>query len=119
MSKALPASFIEAGNAFDNYDFGAEWKSDTNVLLAEQFTPEFLQCPSSPSRVEQNGGFEISASDYALSKGPDGYLYRRNVSVGMFDVNVETSLADIRDGTSNTFMLGEAASDPQIEGVDT
>lgn len=111
--------YLEGGNISDRYDLFSDWRSAENVDLAASYAPKFLNCPSSPSLVTQNGGFQIAASDYALSKGPDGFLYRRQVSVGMFDVNVETSLSDIRDGLSNTFMLGEAVSDPTLDGAAT
>ena len=111
--------YLESNNVADQYDRFSDWKSDTNQQLAASYSPEFLNCPSSPSLVTQNGGFEIPASDYALSKGPDGFLYRRSQSVGMFDVNVQTALADIHDGLSNTIMIGEAVSDPNLEAAAT
>lgn len=111
--------YLDGGNVFDRYDLLSDWRSTGNVDLAASYAPKFLNCPSSPSLVEQNGGFQIAASDYALSKGPDGFLYRRQRSVGMFDVNAETSLADVRDGLSNSLMLGEAVSDPNLDGAAT
>ena len=111
--------YLEAENVADMYDLSSDWRSVENHQLAGQFDPTFLRCASSPSFCEQNGGFSIPASDYALSKGPEGYLYRRTNSVGMFDVNVETKFADVRDGLSNTFMIGEAASDPMLDAAAT
>ena len=111
--------YLEAENVANRYDLSSHWRSVENLQLTEQFEPTFLRCASSPSFCEQNGGFAIPASDYAMSKGPDGYLYRRTSSIGMFDVNVETKFADVRDGLSNTFMIGEAASDPMLDAVAT
>ena len=111
--------YVEAGNVYHQYDLSTDWRSDNNVALAASFDPQFLNCPTSPTFCEQNGGYNIAASDYALSKGPDGFLYRRRQSVGMFDVNVETSLADVQDGLSNTFVLGEAASNPRLDALAT
>ena len=111
--------YLEASNTYQLYDFSSDWRSPINVETAMALEPQFLRCHSSPSLCEQNGGFEIAASDYALSKGPDGFLYRRQTSVGMFDVNVETRLADVLDGLTNTFMLGEAVSDPTMDSEST
>ena len=111
--------FLESNNVANQYDLSLTWISDSNRTLAENFTPPFLQCPSSPSICAQNGGIDIPASDYALSKGPDAFLYRRNKPVGMFDVNAELELASVLDGLSNTYMIGEAVSDPNLDAIAT
>jgi len=111
--------FLEANGIAVQYDRDSSWKSPVNRALAESVPLKMMQCPSSPSLVIQNGGFEISATDYAFSKGPDGFLYRRSKSVGMFDVNTELALAAVLDGLSNTFMMGEAASDPNLDAEAT
>ena len=111
--------FLESNSIADQYDCTSTWKSAANRALAESVPLKILQCPSSPSLVVQNGGFEISASDYAFSKGPDAFLYRRSIPVGMFDVNAELDLAAVLDGLSNTFMMGEATSDPNLEAAAT
>jgi prepilin-type N-terminal cleavage/methylation domain-containing protein len=111
--------YVEANAVADQYDLAVDWKSVNNRQLAENTSLQILRCSSSPSLCEQNGGFNIQASDYALSKGPDGYLYRRSKSIGMFDVNVKTRVADVMDGLSNTFMIGEAVSNPNLDAFAT
>lgn len=111
--------FVESSAIADLYDNDSSWSSPANRMLAENFTPAVLQCASSPSICDQNGGIEIPASDYALSKGPDAFLYRRARTVGMFDVNARLNLADVHDGLSNTYMIGEAVSDPNLEAAAT
>jgi prepilin-type N-terminal cleavage/methylation domain-containing protein/prepilin-type processing-associated H-X9-DG protein len=55
------------------------------------------------------------ASDYVMSKGTNAYLDQNSASIiptsarGAFDINSMVKIADFTDGTSNTFLLGEAA----------
>ncbi len=77
-----------------------------------------FQCPSSSSYVDQHGGRPGAATDYAFCKGPSSTLCRNSIgSLGAFDVNSKVSMALIRDGTSHTMILGEAASDPSISAA--
>ena len=107
--------FIEQGNIFSQWDFTSDWKSANNIALAQMEIPIF-RCPSNPGTYSQTGGFQGALSDYAMSKGPDSSLYFREETIGPFDINSNTRFADIQDGSSNTFLLGEAASSSQIEG---
>ncbi len=107
--------FFEQGNVFQRWDFGSDWKSPVNRALALINIPT-LRCPSSTGGYDQFGGVEGAVSDYAMSKGPDGSLYTNPNPVGPFDVNSEVTFADISDGSSNTFFMGEATSSDQIEG---
>ena len=105
--------FIEQKNIYDQYDFTVDWKTSPNVDLVANSISVFL-CASNDSEVEQNGGVSGAPLDYALNKGPLSYLHNQYLDVGMFDVNSSNSLASVTDGTSNTFMLGEAASNSQL-----
>jgi prepilin-type N-terminal cleavage/methylation domain-containing protein/prepilin-type processing-associated H-X9-DG protein len=70
-------------------------------------------------------GFPTSLSptpgttDYMLCKGTNAFLDSNSFSSvpggakGAFDINSNTKIADIQDGTSNTFMVGEAAGASQ------
>lgn len=105
--------FVEQRNIYDQYDFNVDWKTSPNVeLLVNRIS--VLLCPSNDSGVEQDGGINGAPLDYALCKGPLAYLHNQQLNVGMFDVNSENSLASVTDGTSNTFMLGEAASNSEL-----
>ena len=82
-----------------------------------------LHCPSnSLSEVgeSETGAFAGAATDYAFSKGSLSYLSDSDDSQnGMFDVNSDRKLAAVTDGLSNTMMLGEAASNPNLEAAGT
>jgi len=108
--------FIEQGNIFQQWDFSSDWKSPTNRALALIPIP-VLKCPSTSGGYNQFGDIEGATSDYAMSKGPDGSLFINPNPVGPFDVNSEVTFADISDGSSNTFFMGEVASSSEIEGV--
>lgn len=106
-------AYLEQKNVSDQYDFDQPWNSANNRAVAETSISTFL-CPENSSRVEQNGGPTGQPTDYAFCKGDLAYLSRKRVSRGLFDINSKTRFADIRDGSSNTFMVGEAASSPNI-----
>lgn len=105
--------FVEQNNLYDLYDFSTDWKSDNNAPLAETRIDVF-QCASNDSQVVQDGGVPGSGLDYALNKGSLAYLHKQGLNDGMFDVNSKTRFASISDGSSNTFMMGEAASNSRL-----
>ena len=105
--------YLEQSNTFRQYSLGQPWNSLANLIVGEPSISTFL-CPENDPRVEQNGGINVSPSDYAFCKGDVAYLSRFHVSTGLFDINSKTRFADIRDGASNTFMVGEVASNPLI-----
>lgn len=105
--------FLEQKSVAEQYDLDQPWNSIGNRAVAETSISTFL-CPENSSRIEQNGGLAGQPSDYAFCKGDLAYLSRTHVSTGLFDINSATRFSDIRDGSSNTFMVGEAASNPGI-----
>lgn len=105
--------YIEQNNVFKLYDFNQAWNSVANQPIA-QMNISMFQCPENSSRVTQDGGFAGQASDYAFNKGDLAYLSRTHESTGLFDINSATRFRDIKDGASNTFMIGEVASNPDI-----
>ena len=105
--------YVEQQNLFDLYDFSSDWKSENNAPLAQQRVEVFL-CPSNDSLVEQDGGIPGEAVDYALCKGSLAYLHNQGLRDGVFDVNSKTTFAYMTDGSSNTILMGEAASNPRI-----
>ena len=64
--------------------------------------------------MPDSGGFAGQATDYAFSKGPLAYLCLRSSVEGMFDINSGVRYADIADGASNSFAMGEATSSPGL-----
>ena len=112
---------IEQQSLSDRMDLKSSWKTGQNAIAAQ--TPiEVFQCPSSPSSLSLDGGFAGAVTDYAFSKGPEAFLckeQRPSFFNGMFDVNSKISRAHIKDGLSNTFAMGEAASSAGLEGTST
>ncbi len=91
------------------YNFNLPWRHPSNVA-ATNVAISVFRCPTAGAPVPQNGGYPMPGTDYAFSKGPRAYLCLRGVGGGMFDVNSRIRTADVRDGLSNTFAMGEAAT---------
>jgi len=108
---------LEQNNLYQQYDLTSDWKTGINAELAKTEIPIF-RCPSSNRDFDQFGAFEGALSDYAMCKGPSASLVRNSKNqMGVFDVNSATTFAEIRDGSSNVFLIGEAISDKRIETV--
>jgi type II secretory pathway pseudopilin PulG len=111
---------IEQGAVAALYNFNADCASAANQAARESPIPLFL-CPSAQGgspRFNTTGGVKFAGTDYAPDNGyaaaleSAGYV---DVSVnrnGILDVNVAYSIPEIRDGTSNTFLLSEDAGRP-------
>lgn len=107
--------FMEEKALHDGYNFNEDWLSINNRAIV-QSPITTLQCPSSGSRVSQNGGIAGSPTDYALCKGDEAFFCSakgRRSQRGLFDVNSATRHGSISDGNSKTIALGEAVSDPE------
>ena len=109
--------YCEQNNIADQYDMSSSWSSTTNLPLA-QLSVEVLNCPSNPTAFEQTGNIEGTKSDYALSKGPTAALFAASPE-GMFGINQQVKMGAITDGTSNTFLIGEAASNDKTPARST
>ena len=106
---------IEKNNVYDQYDFTLDWKSGSNLALTTIKIDTFL-CASNNSGIGQDGGLPGEPTDYAFNKGSRSTLSALpGSSTGPFGVNSKTRMGELRDGSSSTFMMGEAASDPELE----
>lgn len=112
--------YLEQQNLYDLVDFSKSWKDAPNLRVA-QTTVETYLCPSSPSSVAMDGNKPGAPADYAFSKGPEAFLCSKPVPgfTGMFDVNSKIQRAHVKDGLSNTFAMGEAASSASLEATST
>ena len=100
---------LEQNNIADQYDMTVSWKSAANLPLA-QLTITALNCPSNPTPFQQTGdNIEGTKSDYAFSKGPTAALFAHTPE-GMFGINQRVKMGAVTDGTSNTFLIGDAVS---------
>jgi type II secretory pathway pseudopilin PulG len=107
---------LEEQTIHNRFDFNLSWREPINIAAANAHINTF-RCPSSDGVVSQNGGISLPATDYAFSKGPYAYLCLRGVGGGMFDVNSFVRFADIQDGLSQTFAMGEAISSSSLEAL--
>ena len=110
--------YLEQQNLFEAYDLQTSWRSEANLAVGTTHLG-VLTCPSSQSKVPQDGGAAGAATDYAFSKGPLAYLCGRSAGGGMFDINSRVRIAEITDGTSTTFAMGEAASALSLDAHST
>jgi len=107
----------EAGNLFSEYDQSLAWSDPANLPVA-QYELSYLRCPSAGGAVEDDGGLTGERSDYAFCMGETSRLSTDPPS-GIFGINSSTTFADILDGTSNTILMGEAASRTGLPATST
>ena len=115
---ALLLPFFEKQNLYQVYEFETAWRNDNNHT-ARQIRIDVLLCPSSGNQVPQDGGIMGAPTDFAFSKGPLAYLCENAAGGGMFDINSRVRIPKIGDGTSHTFAMGEAASNPNLPAAST
>jgi prepilin-type N-terminal cleavage/methylation domain-containing protein len=116
--------FIEQDNLYRQYNFNADWSAAVNKTVHE--TPlAVMVCPSTPGGINRFNVRTISgisvraaAGDYAPDNAYSATLEGLglvDIAVnkdGVLEVNEAWSVADIRDGLSNTSMLAEDAGRP-------
>ncbi len=82
--------------------------SQTPNTIAETTSVSAFTCPS--DKAFPSGGITVSlgTSNYAVCAGSNvGWGLSSSLQNGVFRATVDTSMAAITDGTSNTIMLGE------------
>lgn len=112
--------YLEQQPLYQRYDFSAAWRAPANLPVAQTRVALFL-CPAGPNQLTEDGGVPGAMTHYAFSKGNYAYL-SRDASIrpgaGLFDVNTARRLTDVRDGTSQTFAMGEAVGGTGILAKD-
>ena len=114
--------YMEGGNLAGNYDFQVNYSHANNKLARETFVPTFI-CPSTPEHNKfctPSSGVDCAPTDYA----PDNAVNTALLGLGLIDtasndhpigvmrVNEMCRFANVTDGLSNTFVIGECAGRP-------
>ena len=84
--------FVEQAPLYDMYDFNEPWNGPNNSLLLDVFPPIY-RCPDDYVLVESMTSYAMIVGEGTLGGLP----------------NEEVSIADVRDGTSNTIIVIEVA----------
>jgi prepilin-type processing-associated H-X9-DG protein len=114
--------FLEQDNWANQWDPTQLWFQGPNFVLVSVQVKTYY-CPSNRTEGTMNLQFLVpfagmplpnpASCDYLLCKGSNAALCRTvqlpRSARGVFDVNTRTRIADITDGTSQTFAIGEGA----------
>ncbi|MCY2989921.1 MAG: DUF1559 domain-containing protein [Planctomycetota bacterium] len=107
--------YIEQATLFDKFDINQNFAATVNAALAARSPASFL-CPSYPGPATGNAyhycGFPGFTAGVTCYLGVKGYSNNPTATQkGAFGVDSKTRMADITDGTSNTFLFGEFRPD--------
>jgi prepilin-type processing-associated H-X9-DG protein/prepilin-type N-terminal cleavage/methylation domain-containing protein len=122
--------FLEQDNWFRLWDPTGTWYDPPNAAIVSIEVRVFY-CPSNRRGGVIDTAFmvpfagrplpDVAACDYLLCKGANAALCQVTVvpaeARGVFDVNTHTRLAEIADGTSMTFAVGEGAGNSPLFGI--
>ncbi len=109
--------FLEQSKLRALFDETLSWSDPANRAVSTE-TIAYFQCPSANGAVEDDGGFNGPRGDYAFCLGQTSRLNTDQPS-GIFGINSSTTFADITDGSSNTILMGEAASRTGLPATST
>ncbi len=120
--------FLEQNSAFNATNFDSAlpggffgWAHPSNTTIYQHQAGVFL-CPSNRATSEVGSSIQFgtvawsleraAVTDYLFNAGADQYVsppYRNRALRGPFGLQTSTRLAEIKDGLSQTFLLGEGA----------
>jgi prepilin-type N-terminal cleavage/methylation domain-containing protein/prepilin-type processing-associated H-X9-DG protein len=121
--------FLEQDNLYRNYDFKTVFSTPGNVAIIKT-NLKVMQCPSAPpdrvydftlpggtiAGIPNDMSWTASATDYAPTSGVRLALAfpESGDRGGLLKVNAPCRPGEVKDGLSNTIMLGELAGRPQV-----
>jgi prepilin-type N-terminal cleavage/methylation domain-containing protein/prepilin-type processing-associated H-X9-DG protein len=103
---------LEQGNLKRQINFALDIGNNVNAVPRNQSLPIYL-CPSDNSPltfVPGNATASLAAANYVGVFGSEPITADEGGGDGIFYRNSKTRIADIKDGTSNTLMVGERSS---------
>ncbi len=105
--------YLEQTTRYHLYDFSKSWMSQPKVV-GEYLT--VWHCPSDTSRRmwHADDSFQESKGNYALNWGQGTYM--NQIKRSPFFLEYGASIADIRDGTTNTLAMAEMLQAPSDAG---
>jgi prepilin-type N-terminal cleavage/methylation domain-containing protein/prepilin-type processing-associated H-X9-DG protein len=116
--------FLEQDNLVKNYNFNGTIVEPGNQAIISTHL-KVMQCPSAPPNRLYQGAYldqtwMASAADYGVTSGVLGRLWDAYVQEpvddrgGFLKVNAPARVAEVKDGLSNTILIGEIAGRPQL-----
>ncbi len=102
--------YIEEDALYRQIDRGAGWDAPSNLPLSHSRLP-LLQCNGLRDAIPSPNGWETTYIGIAGVGANAANLPSDSPKIGVFGYDRQTSLADIKDGTSHTLMVLESARD--------
>ncbi|WP_425614264.1 DUF1559 domain-containing protein [Anatilimnocola sp. NA78] len=120
--------YMEQKNIYDQYKFNVDFKHPNNTAARETVIKSLI-CPSTPRTLHSQqvnysgfGTVKVGLTDYGVNNAISAALLGAGLidaqtaasPQGVMRVNEFQRLADITDGTSNTFWIAENAGRPGL-----
>jgi prepilin-type N-terminal cleavage/methylation domain-containing protein/prepilin-type processing-associated H-X9-DG protein len=113
LASLLP--YLEQRNLFDSYNYDLSFQRVENETTRAS-TVSVFSCPSDEQQVFTNNGGSIDdvKGNYGVNWGQD--TYGDQVLPAPFGLNYGATFAEIRDGTTQTFLMAELIQTPHPLG---